>query len=91
MFWEPLIIVILLFFGRAPQARPNELVICIGLSLLLWLIPYLEMGAPFGLGLLYPVAILANEAVAFQSLRLSLNGRLTWKDRSLARPKWKWL
>jgi chlorobactene glucosyltransferase len=91
MFWEPLIVLALLIIGRAPLARADELAVCIGLSLLLWLIPYIELGVPFCLALLYPITILANEVVAFQSLRLSLAGRLTWKNRTIARPHWKWL
>jgi chlorobactene glucosyltransferase len=91
MFWEPLVVLVLLLFGRAPQARVGELALCIGLSTLLWLIPYWVQRLPLGLAFLYPVTILANEAAAFQSLRLSLTGRLTWKNRSLAPPKWKWL
>ena len=90
MFWEPLIVLALWVFGQVPQARPGELVVCIGFSLLLWLIPYLELGIPFGLAFVYPINLLANEVVAFKSLRLSLTGRLTWKDRRLARPHWKW-
>jgi len=91
MFWEPLIVLALLVLGRANLARTDELAVCIGLSLLLWLIPYIELGVPSGLALLYPITILANDVVAFQSLRLSLTGHLTWKDRKLARPHWKWL
>ena len=91
MFWEPLIILALLALGQAPGARLHELLACLGLSLLVWLIPYIEMRIPFGMGLLYSLTILANEVVAIQSLRLSLSGRLTWKGRSLPRPKWKWL
>ena len=91
MFWAPLIVGTLSVFGGAAQARPVQLSICIGLSILLWSIPNREMGLPLGLGLLYPATILANEVVAFQSLRLSLAGRLTWKERTLARPKWTWL
>jgi chlorobactene glucosyltransferase len=91
MFWEPLVILALRIAGFAPQARLIELLGCIGLSLLVWLIPYLAMRLPPGLGLLYPLTILANEAVAFRSLRLSLAGHLTWKGRRLPRPKWKWL
>ena len=90
MFWEPLIVLALSVFGRAPQARVDELAICIGLSLLLWLIPYMELGIPFSLALLYPLTLLANEVVAFQSLYLSLSGRLSWKNRTLGRPRWKW-
>ena len=91
MFWEPLIILVLLAAGHAPGARLIELCACIGLSLLVWLIPYLAMRLPPGLALLYPLTILANELVAFRSLRLSLAGHLTWKGRRLPRPKWKWL
>jgi chlorobactene glucosyltransferase len=90
MFWEPLIVLALSALGRAPLARPDELAVSIGLSLLLWLIPYWELGLPFGLAFLYPLTLLANEMVAFQSLRLSLAGRLTWKGRQLAQPRWKW-
>jgi chlorobactene glucosyltransferase len=90
-FWVPLIVFIVFSFGLAPFARPDQLVVCISLSLLLWLIPYKELGIPLYLGLIYPLTILANEVVAVQSLVSSLTGRLTWKDRSLGRQKWKWL
>jgi len=90
MFWEPLIVLALSVFGRAPQAQVDELVICIGLSFLLWSIPYIELSIPFSLALLYPINLLANEVVAFQSLYLSLSGRLSWKNRILGRPRWKW-
>jgi chlorobactene glucosyltransferase len=90
MFWEPLIVLSLAAIGWLPQARGLELVNCVGLSLLLWLIPYFELGFPLGLACIYPFTILANLVVAFQSLRLSLTGALTWKDRPLARPRWKW-
>jgi hypothetical protein len=35
--------------------------------------------------------MLASEVAAFRSLVLSLTGGLTWKDRPLERPRWKWL
>ena len=88
LFWEPLVALALM--GRSPLARPGELAVCIGLSLLVWLIPYLELGIPPILALIYPITLLASEAAAFQSLRLSLDDRLTWKDRHLPRPHWKW-
>ena len=91
MFWEPLVVLALMALGQAPHARAGELGVCIGLSLLLWIIPYVELGVPFYLALLYPLNILANEGAAFQSRRLRLSGRLTWKDRPLPRPRWKWL
>ncbi len=91
LFLEPLFVFAAHILGLAPSAVLSELVICIGLSLLIWVIPYLELGMSLTLGFIYPITILANEAAAFQSLRLSLAGRLSWKGRSLARPKWKWL
>lgn len=91
MFLEPLIILGLKLTGHAPQAHLFELFACIGLSMLVWLLPYLALRIPLGLGLLYPLTILANEAVAIRSLRLSLTGQLTWKGRHLPRPKWKWV
>ena len=90
MFWEPLIVLGLLVNQMAPTAHLLELGICISLSLFLWVIPYLEMGLNPGLGFLYPLTILANGVVACWSLYLSLAGRLSWKERSLDRPKWKW-
>jgi chlorobactene glucosyltransferase len=91
VFLLPLITLAMIPFEQVPTELLMELMICIGLSLLLWLIPYWETKIPFYLGLLYPLTILANEWIAFRSLCFSLTGRLTWKDRPLARPKWKWL
>jgi chlorobactene glucosyltransferase len=90
-YWVPLVVFTLYSLGLAPFARPDQLVACVSLSLLIWLIPYLELRIPFFLGLIYPVTILANEIVAFRSLFSSLTGQLTWKDRPLGRQKWKWL
>lgn len=86
----PLIVLVSYIFGKAPNAQIGNLAVCIGLSLLLWTILYLELDSPLYLAILYPVTILANVVVGLRSLCLSLTGRLTWKDRSLAKPKWKW-
>jgi chlorobactene glucosyltransferase len=91
LFVWPLITLAALAFGRAYAFQPGEMLVCIGLSLLVWIIPYFEMGVPLALGFIYPVTILANEVVAFRSLILSLTGRLSWKGRPLTRPRWKWL
>lgn len=90
LFLVPLAVVISSVFGLAPAAQPGALAVCIGISLLLWTIPYIETELPFYLGFLYPATILANEVVAFRSLLYSLTGRLSWKDRTLTRPDWKW-
>lgn len=91
MFWEPLILFMLIILGLVPQIRSIELIISIVLACLLWWIPYRVLGLPGRLVRLYPLTILANSVVAFQSLVLSLTGKLTWKDRTLSRPRWKWL
>jgi chlorobactene glucosyltransferase len=91
LFLEPPIILLVLALGQSQTARLAELVICIGLSLLVWSVPYSEIGLPIAMGFFYPVTIMANEVAAIRSLVFSLAGRLSWKDRPLARPKWKWL
>jgi hypothetical protein len=90
MFWEPLIILGLLFLRRAPEAQTSALVACAGLSFLLWLISFIDMRLPFGLASLYPLIILANELAAFESLRKSLFGGIVWKDREVPRSHWRW-
>jgi chlorobactene glucosyltransferase len=91
MFWEPLIILLLSIFGQAQHAQAGTLIGCVGLAVSLWLIPYIALGIPFGLAFLYPLTILANVAAACQSLRRSLSGTLSWKGRTMTRPRWRWL
>ncbi len=91
MFWEPLIIGVLIVSGWVAHAYPSAVVACLALSMILWLIPYMEMKIPFFLAFLYPVTILANSGVAFRSLVHSLGGRITWKGRTIAKTRWKWL
>ena len=91
VFWLPLIIISLMSLNLAPQAQSLDLSICIGLSLLVWLIPYLEMRIPFGLAFLYPVTMLANFIIALQSLRYSLSGGIFWKGRKIMKSRWRWL
>jgi chlorobactene glucosyltransferase len=91
LFLEPWVILAARLFGLAPTASYIELSICIGLSVMIWLVPYWVLRIPLALGLIYPITMLANIGAAIQSLRLSLTGRLSWKDRPLPRPKWKWL
>lgn len=91
MFWEPLIILMFMIFGQIPLVQASNLSICIGLSIILWLLPYIYLGIPYGIALLYPVTILAIEMVAFTSLRNSLIGNLSWKDRKIPKTHWKWI
>jgi chlorobactene glucosyltransferase len=91
MFWEPLIVLLIMVSGLVSQTRQISIVACLALSLLLWLIPYGEMRIPFFLSFIYPFTILANVGVAFRSLMHSLGRRITWKDRTIALTRWKWL
>ncbi|QRN82862.1 glycosyltransferase [Chloroflexota bacterium] len=90
MFWEPLFVMALLVFCGTLKAQPYVLMICIALSYLLWLIPYLEMKIPFYLSFFYPYTVLANICVAFRSLIHTLEGRITWKGRAVDKARWKW-
>jgi len=91
LFWEPLIILLFMIFGQIPHFQASNLYICIGLSIILWLLPYIYLRIPNGLALLYPVTILAIELVAFTSLRNSLIGNLSWKGRNVPKTRWKWI
>jgi chlorobactene glucosyltransferase len=91
MFWEPLIVLAAMTTGLTVQAQPAAIAVCLGLSILLWLIPFNEMHIPSFLAFLYPITILANTVVAIRSLFHSLGGHITWKGRTIARTRWKWL
>ena len=60
---------------------------CIGLALLVWLIPFYQLKLPLMPALLYPITMLVMGGVALRSLWLGLRGRLTWKDRAIGRPR----
>jgi chlorobactene glucosyltransferase len=90
MFWKPLILLLQPLLGKTTQTPIVELVLCIGLSFLLWLIPCIMLRIPTSLAILYPLIILAVEVIALQSLLLSFSGRLSWKERPLVQPRWKW-
>lgn len=91
MTWVPIVVSALRVADMAPLADPQMLLVCLGLGLLTWLIPYLEIHVPIYLALLYPVTILANAWVMLRSMVFTLAGKLRWKDRALDKPKWKWL
>jgi chlorobactene glucosyltransferase len=91
MFLVPLVVLVVSLFGWLPLTQQTAIVSCLVLSILLWLIPYIEMRIPFLLAFLYPFTILANIGVAFRSLSHSLRGRVIWKGRTIVQTHWKWL
>jgi chlorobactene glucosyltransferase len=91
MFWEPLIVLVMIVSGQVSHAMAGAIAACLIVSLLVWLIPYVDMGIPFGLAFLYPLTILANVGVACRSLIHSLGGHVRWKDREIARARLRWL
>jgi len=91
MFWLPPAVLVLALLEFAPQAEIAALLACMGFSLLLWMIPYQQMGFGVGLAFLYPVTLLVSEVIAWKSLWLSITGRLSWKGRGIGRSRWRWL
>jgi chlorobactene glucosyltransferase len=91
LFEVPLATLLAVVVTGAQLAAAYTLFGCIGLSLALWLLPYREIGVPLYLASLYPATILANVLVAARSLLFTMSGRVTWKGRPLARPRWRWL
>jgi chlorobactene glucosyltransferase len=91
MFWEPLMKLTVLLSGQANLTQASAVFICIALSIIIWLIPYVETRIPFGLAFLYPVTIILIVLVACRSLIYSLGGKIMWKDRAVAKARWKWL
>lgn len=91
VFLEPPLLLGLHVLGLAPYVQTRLIVLCMGLSLALWVVPYQRLSLPLYLGMLYPVTLLVIEWVAARSLWLSVTGRLAWKGRALIRPKCRWL
>ena len=91
LFWQPLLLFVWEILGGVPSPGAVELFVCLGLTLLLWLVPYFELRVPIRLVLIYPLTILAVEVAACKSLHLGLRGHLSWKGRAIALPAWKWI
>ncbi len=88
--WLPIIVLCAKALGAAPDASYAYLALCMGLSVLIWLLPFLEARIPSWLELLYPLLNAASTLTAFRSMVMSLSGRLSWKGRPLAKQRWKW-
>jgi chlorobactene glucosyltransferase len=91
VFWHPLSLLVWKLFGGVPAPGTAELILCLGLALLVWLVPYLELGVPASLAYLYPLTILVVDLVALKSVYYGLRGKLSWKGRLIHLPGWKWI
>lgn len=91
MFWLPPVVLALALLGFAPQADIAAVITCIGLSELLWMIPYQQMGFGTSLALLYPITLFFSEVIAWKSLWLTITGQLSWKGRKVGRSLWRLL
>ena len=89
MFLQPLILVTLKVTGFAADISIIPVVICISISILIWLIPYRFLGIAGWLALLYPATVLANGYTALRSLYFSLTGKLVWKGRTVQPNSWR--
>ncbi len=90
LFLEPLLILFLNIIGVAQNAQIGQLVTCIGLSVAVWVVPYLYLKVPVWCAFLYPITIFANGISAIRSLLASLRGELVWKGRVIQPSNWKW-
>ena len=87
MFLVPLADLALYGLGLAPDVSLGTTLVCIGVALMLWLIPYRELRVPAYVAALYPATTLVMTALALWSLLTSLGNGLTWKGRALRRPR----
>jgi chlorobactene glucosyltransferase len=90
LFLEPLLLLILKALGRVQFAQLDHLLLCIGLSIAVWIIPYFYLKLPVRLAFVYPITIIAIGITALRSLRASLRGELVWKNRVIQPSHWKW-
>jgi hypothetical protein len=70
---------------------PGLAIAAIVLALLLWGLFCWRFSFPLYLAFLYPVIIALVIFIALRSLLLTLQGRTTWKGRTLSRPKIHWV
>ncbi len=91
LFWLPFVLLVLRTLGADSGVPVEALLLCAGLGLLTWMLPYIALRLPARLALLYPLVVLASAVVALRSLVLSITGCATWKDRAVAPTGWRWL
>jgi chlorobactene glucosyltransferase len=91
VFFDPPIVLALAWLGWIQNVAVMQVIGCMTLSVLLWLVPYTILRIPPYLALFYPITAGCIEFVAFSSLWLSITGQTTWKGRPLKRARWRWI
>ncbi len=90
MFLKPWLDLGLCALGRPIGVPLPAVLVCIGLTFLVWLVPYRQLGVPIRLALPYPLTVVVLSGIALRSLWLGLRGRLVWKERAVGRPRVRW-
>jgi chlorobactene glucosyltransferase len=92
IFLQPALIVALAVAG-VPLSAYSLATAAAGVffALLLWGISDRCFGFPLYLALLYPISIVLALVIAGRSLALAVQGRSTWKERTLVRAPVRWL
>jgi chlorobactene glucosyltransferase len=91
LFLRPLCDLAAFAAGRPLGVPIWAVLACVGLALVVWLVPYRQLRVPLWPAALYPITVLIMEAVALSSLWLGITGGLTWKGRALPRPRFRLL
>jgi len=91
LFWNPLLVLAWFTLDPSPSLATTYLAVCLGLSILLWLIPYLELKVPIGLVFVYPLTMLVVEVAACKILA-PWHAWASYLERPHHRTaKWKWI
>lgn len=90
-FLAPPFVVLAYALGMPIEAYPYALALVAWLeALVLWSLAYARLRLPIHLALLYPLSLTIFVLISFRSLLFALSGQVSWKERELARPAWRW-
>jgi chlorobactene glucosyltransferase len=91
-FIAPVITLVSYWFRHPFTSLPlNYAAICVGLSVVLWMIAYRRFKFPAYLVFYYPLSLALFILVAARSLIQTVTGKASWKDRVLSRVSMRWL
>jgi chlorobactene glucosyltransferase len=91
VFLLPVAVLIAAVLGvPVPAVDARIALVGVALGLASWGISHLRFGFPLGLTLLYPITMLLALSIAVRSAILTLQGRATWKGRTLEQHAIRW-